>query len=167
MRTALDLPASKLDEHEREFVAQIREHGWHSTSVFEDEEGPGFTYTTGFWANLGIPEVILFSLDSKTAHDVLWDVYREAKGGRRFPTGVRVSAVFANVDSYFLPVAKDAYPNFLGWSTWFYGGDDFPCVHLVWPDKQGRFPWHAGIEEGFKRLQPDISAAGWTKALGQ
>ena len=40
MRTALDLPADKLDALEQAFVAQIREHGWHSTSVLEDDEGP-------------------------------------------------------------------------------------------------------------------------------
>ena len=167
MQTALDLPADKLDEHEQEFVTQIREHGWHSTSVLEDDEGPGFTYTTGFCVNLGMPEVILFALNPDVAHDVLWDVYREAKGGRQFPIGVRVPDVFANVDAFLVPVGKEAYPYFLGWSTWFYGGDEFPCVQLVWPDKEGRFPWQDGIEESFKRLQPDISAAGWTKALSQ
>jgi hypothetical protein len=167
MRTALDLPADKLDEHEQEFVAQIREHGWHSTSVLEDDEGPGFTYTTGFWVNLGVPEVILFALDAEVAHDILWDVYREAKGGRQFPTGVRVSDIFANVDSFLVPMGKRHYAEYLGWSRWFYSGDEFPCAHLVWPDKKGRFPWEPGIEESFRRLQPDITASGWIKALSQ
>lgn len=167
MRTALDLPADKLDEHERKFVAQIREHGWFSTSVFGDEEGPGFTYTTGYWVSIGMPEVILFALDSKIAHDLLWGVYRDAKGGRQFPTGVRVPDIFSNNDTFLFPVGKQHYPEHLGWSRWFYGGDEFPCLQLVWPDKVGLFPWQDGFEERFKGLQRDISSEGWVKALNQ
>lgn len=167
MQTRLDSPTGKLDRHEQDFVAQIREFGWRSTSVITDNEGPGFTYTTGFWANLSIPEVIVFSLDSKVAHDVLWDIYREAKNGRQFPTGVCVSDIFANVDAFLIPVGKEAYPYYLGWSSWFYGGNGFPCVQLVWPDQEGRFPWQAGIEKGFRLLQPDTSPEGWVKALTQ
>ena len=167
MQTALDLPAARLDQHEQEFVAQIREHGWYSTSVFGDEVGPGFTYTTGFWVNIGMPEVILFALGSKVAHDVLWDVYREAKGGRQFPTGVHVPDIFANMDTVLFPVGRQYYAEYLGWSRWFYGGDEFPCVQLVWPDKTGCFPWHDGFEERFKGLQPDLSAEGWVKTLSQ
>jgi hypothetical protein len=92
MRTALDAPTSKLDRHEQDFVAKIREFGWFSTSVFADER-PGFAYTTGFWVNLGVPEVIVFSLSSDVAHDILWDIYREAKKGRRYPTGLRISDI--------------------------------------------------------------------------
>ncbi len=167
MRTALDVPADRLDRHEQDFVAQIREFGWHSMNVFQDEEGPGFSYTTGFWVGLGVPEVILFSLDSQVAHDVLWDVYRDAKNGRQFPVGVRASGIFANVDSFLIPVGKQHYAEYLGWSSWFYGGDEFPCVQLVWPDKEGRFPWQAGIEKEFRCLQPDISPDGWVRALSQ
>src|SRR5262245_15501881 len=167
MRTALDLPANKLDQHEQEFVTKIREFGWYSTSVFGDEEGPGFTYTSGFWVTLEIPEVILFALDSKVAHDVLWDFYREAKNGRQFTIGSRVSDIFANIDAYLIPVGRQHYAEYLGWSRWFYGGDEFPCVQLVWPDKAGRFPWQDGFEDRFKGNQPDISPEGWVKALTQ
>ena len=85
MRTALDAPLSALDEHERKFVANIRTHGWHDMRVAPDEEGPGFSYTTGFWLTLGVPEVIVFSL--KPAHDVLWDVFRDIKAGRQIVAG--------------------------------------------------------------------------------
>ena len=167
MRTALDEPADRMDQHEQEFVTQIRECGWFSTSVFADDEGPGFSYTTGFWVNLGVPEVILFSLDSKIAHDVLRDIYRDAKNGRRFPTAARVSDIFASTHAFLFPVSRRHYAEYLGWSRWFYGGDEFPCLQLVWPDKAGRFPWDDGFEERFKGLQPDISPEGWVKALSQ
>ena len=167
MRTALDMPPRALDADESDFVTNIRTHGWFGTSVFADDEGPGFTYTTGFWVNLGFPEIILFSLTSETAHDVLWDVYRDVKSGRKITVGAYVASVFANGGAYFLPVAKQHYPDYLGWSRWFYGGDDFPCLQLVWGDTRDMFPWQAGFEDRFRNRQPDLSPEGWIKALAQ
>ena len=167
MRTALDSPASTLDADEADFVANIRTHGWFGTSVLADDEGPGFTYTTGFWVGLGFPEIILFSLGSEISHDVLWDVYREVKGGRQIPAGPFVPDVFANGGAYFFPVGKQHYRDHLGWSRWFYDGDDFPCLQLVWGDTKGMFPWQPEFEGRFKSKQPDLSAEGWTKHLTQ
>lgn len=163
MRTALDAPVTVLDAHEQTFIAKVREHGWFHTHVFPDEEA-GFSYTTGFWINTGFPELIVFSLPQETADAVLWDVYRDLKGGRYWSVGVRIPDLFANCDAYLLPVGKQNYRNHLGWSRWFYGGDEFPCLQLVWPDRNGAFPWELGSKANG---QPDISPEGWIKALGQ
>jgi hypothetical protein len=161
MLTALDAPQEKLDDHERNFVAHVREHGWFRTNVFEDGDGPGFSYTTGLWYGLNAPEIIVFSLRSEIAHDVLWDVYRDAAAGTEFPAGRRLSSVFANNEAVFLPVSKDFYADYLGWSRWFYGGDDWPCLQLVWPDKQGAFPWEAAYEERLANSQPNLTGKPW------
>jgi hypothetical protein len=167
MATALDAPTSALDEHEQNFVAKIRAHGWFGTSVFPDEEGPGFTYTTGFWITLGLPEVILFSLKREIAHDVLWDVFRTAEERGPLPLGKYVANVFANGGAYFFPVGKQHYSDHLGWCRWFYGGNDFPCIQLVWGDTQELFPWQDGFEERFRVNQPDLSPDGWVRHLTQ
>jgi len=161
MRTALDAPLDKLDDPERNFVASVRKHGWFRTSVFEDGNGPGFSYTTGFWSSVKAPEIIVFSLKPEIAHDVLWDVYRDTAKGVLFPIGQRLSNVFANVEAVFLPVAKEFYPSHLGWSGWFYGSDDWPCLQLVWPDRNGSFPWEQDYEERFASSQPNLSGAAW------
>jgi hypothetical protein len=75
MLTALDAPIDKLDDQEANFVDQIRKHGWFRSNIFGDVSGPGFSYTTGFWSGATAPEVIVFSLKSEIAHDVLWDIY--------------------------------------------------------------------------------------------
>jgi hypothetical protein len=46
--TALDASPERLDQHEQKFVQRIREHGWLGTHVTPDDNGPGFSYTTGF-----------------------------------------------------------------------------------------------------------------------
>jgi len=67
MYTALDADPEKLDDGERTFAARIRQHGWATTSIGADDEGPGFAYTTGFWLKFGHPELIVFSLPGQTA----------------------------------------------------------------------------------------------------
>ena len=161
MATALDAPADVLDDQEKSFVAQVREHGWFRTSVFEDDDGPGFSYTTGFWLGAKAPEIIVFSLKSEIAHAVLWDLYRDAAAGTVFPVGQRLSNVFGNIDAVFLPVARPFYPEHLGWSRWFYGNDDWPCVQLVWPDAHGKFRWEPGYEVRFANSQPNLTGEAW------
>lgn len=165
MLTALDAPPTALDENEQSFVTKVREHGWARTSVFGDDEGPGFSFTTGFWVNAGQPELIMFATKDEIVRDVFWDLYREAKKGAVLPLGVRTDAVFANLPAYVFPVAKRHYANFLGWSRWFYGGDEFPCVQIVWPDRAGAFPWENNFDAEFRADQPDLTEKGWANEV--
>lgn len=165
MRTALDLPVETLDEKERVFVANIREHGWFGVHVPADDQGPGFAFTTGFWVNAGHPELILFSINNTVAQAVFWDLYRDAQRGVRVPVGRRVEGVFGGLPAYAFRVATRHYEDFLGWSRWFHRGDDFPCLQLVWPDRAGRFPWEAGFDAGFAGDQVDLTERGWEREV--
>jgi hypothetical protein len=53
----------------------------------------------------------------------------------------------------------------LGWSRWFYGGDAFPCLQIVWSDRDGRFPWQSGFDPALAGLQPDLTENGWLASL--
>lgn len=162
MQNAFSLPRAELDDEEGRFLARIEEHGWSDTHVF-DEQGvsANFSYSTGFWFRHQKPELILFGLSSAVAHDILWDAYRDIETGRLFATGVRTSGLFGNADAYLFTVAKSQYADHLGWSRWFYRGDEFPCFHLIWPDKSGLFPWETGFADGEESVQPDLTEKGW------
>ncbi|HEX8480318.1 MAG TPA: DUF4262 domain-containing protein [Allosphingosinicella sp.] len=160
MDTALDIPPDRLDPDEHDFVAVIREHGWFATHVREEEDLAAFSYTTGFWLEFRLPEIVLFGLTRATRHDILWDVFRDLQGGIRWPEAERVSGVVGNADVAFFPVAARHYPEHLGWCRWFYGGDDFPCLQLVWPDRVGLFPWESGFDPALLEFQPDLSEQG-------
>lgn len=165
MRTALDAPSELLDQAEQSFVAMLREHGWFRTGVHADGDGPGFSYSTGFWVTLRQPEIIIFDLRDDIVHEVLWDLFRSAEAGEVLPVGQPTDRVFGNLAAYVFPVAKRHYANHLGWSRWFYAGDDFPCQQIVWPDRAGLFPWEAGFDPTFANKQPDLTEHGWLAAL--
>lgn len=165
MATALDAPAGTLDDAEQAFVDAVREHGWFRTQVGADEEGPGFTFSTGFWLSTQQPELLLFSTRPDIAHDVFWDLYRRAQQGQPLPVGRRTDQVFANLPAYLFRVAERHYPDYLGWSRWFYGNDGFPCLQIVWPDRAGLFPWEPGFDPAFASDQIDLTETGWTSEI--
>jgi hypothetical protein len=167
VRTPLDAQPETLNPDEQRFVEAIREHGWHRMNVFSADDGPGFSYTTGFWLKHGFPEIIVFSLHSEVAGDILWDISRSLRADHAPDVGVRSDALFGNAPGVLLPVGQQHYAEYLGWSRWFYGGNDFPCLQLIWPDEANLFPWEVGADPSFTSFQPDLSPEGWRKALAR
>ena len=159
--TALDADPARLDEHEQNFVAKVREFGWLATQVAGDKQGPEFSYTSGLWLKFAFPEIVLFGLARQVAHDTFWHIYRELEAVKRFAIGTREDAIFENVPAVLLPVSTQHYRDHLGWSRWFYGNDDFQCLQLIFPDSSGLFPWE-GASEGFCALQPDLTSGNWS-----
>jgi hypothetical protein len=109
MRTALDAPFGNLDKEEQNFVSNIMKNGWFGTHVSAESEGPGFSFTTGFWVNLKFPEVIVFSLKAQTAHDLFWHMFREAKAGKPPIIGKPAPEILEDSDVFLFPVAKTQY----------------------------------------------------------
>ncbi len=163
--TALDAPASDLNEYERKLVANVREYGWQGTHVGAGDEQPGFSYSTGFFVTAKIPEILIFSLSANVAQSILRYILEKADRGFVPPVGVAVSDVMVGYDCYFFPIAASGYDEYPLSSTWFYRGADYPCLQLVWTDAAGIFPWQAGFDERFREDQPDISADGWIAHL--
>ena len=167
MRTALDADRDKLDAAERNFVDSIREHGWFATHVMGEGEHLAFSYTTGFTSSLRKPEVLLHSLRQDLAHQVLWDVFRDLQAGKILPLGRPIEDILGNHRACFFQVSPRHYPDHLGWNRWFYGGDGFECLQLVWPDRDDVFPWEAGFDEKMRADQVDLTVGGWLGELGR
>lgn len=98
-------------------------------------------------------------MPSEIAHDVLWHIYRMIAAGSPPPVGKVTSTIYANADALLLPVDKAHYHDHLGWNRWFYGGDEFPCLQLLWPSEEGLFPRHPDATEALNRAQPDLTGA--------
>lgn len=104
------LREAELDPDDRDFLAQIREHGWFATRVFDPEKKePDFTYSTGFFHGLGYPEIIVFSLPKQVSRDILWDIYRDIREGNAPKPEARLSGIFGNHQAVLLPVSRGTY----------------------------------------------------------
>lgn len=140
MKTALDIDAASLNEHEKSFVEQIRMHGWFGTHVFEDANGPGFSYTTGFWRRFAFPELILFPLPNAVSHEIFWNFFHDLEEQKLIRENEPISGIFDGFDVVLKKVRTEHFPAYFGWSQWFYRGDNFEAIQLFFPDKAGRFP---------------------------
>jgi hypothetical protein len=167
MITALDARRTSLDAGERKFVDNVRNHGWTATHVWAEGEHPSFSYTTGFWVTLNSPEIIVFDLPKDASYDVLASLFEDFKTGIMHPVGSANSTILRSHKSFLFPVARTKYSDHLGWSQWFYNGNNFDCLQLVWPDPAGTFPWQAGFDNRFRDSQPDLTENGWAAALAQ
>lgn len=143
-----------LSPPERKALTDIDETGLHIVHVPGDDDGPGFSYTIGLWHNFEQPEVIVFGLPEEVAHDLLNALADEASEDKKFRDGERHEGLLIHYPVRFVAVPEDVHAQFLGLAQWAYQGEGFPCVQLVWPDKQGRWPWEAGVREGFADSQP-------------
>ena len=55
-------------------------------------------------------------------------------------------------------VSKDHYVEYFGAARGFYGGSNFDVVQLVFPAKDGTWPWDAGATDAFRAWQPLLGA---------
>ena len=162
MRTALDADPSRLDKHEKNFVEHIGKYGWFGTHVAAGSDEPEFSYTTGFWLKFQFPELIVFSLRREVAHDTFWYMYHELEAGKHFAVGEPNHDIFRDFAAVLLPVAAPQCKTHLGWSRWFYGGDNFQCLQLIFPDSTGCFPWSQSASHAFRGAQPDLTVGNWS-----
>jgi hypothetical protein len=164
MRTGIDLAESELNAHEKQIVAAVRSDGWFGTHVTSGEGAPAFSYTIGFWKTLGLPEILTFSLPGKTAHGSFWALYDLCKASGALPIATPVPEILNNVDVQFFPLGDTARRKYMLSDTWFYCGDKFPCLQMVWPDFQNVFPWQPGFSSHFEGQQSDETRDGWTRS---
>lgn len=145
---------------EQKVLDDIGDHGLHVVTVPADQARPGFSFSIGLWENFQQPEVIVFGLPGEVAHELIDLVADEADAGQHFLDGTRHAGLLQDYPVRFVEVPKAHYAGHLGMAQWAYEGDDFPAVQLVWPDKQGRWPWDPEARAGFAASQPVLGRRG-------
>ena len=146
-------------EPEAKVLADIVEYGVHIVHVghdAEDEGGPVYSYTVGLWHSFEQPEVIVFGLPEEVAAELLDAVTDEVAEGERFLAGTRHEGLLQDYAVRFLGLADAVRDEHLARALWAYAGEPFAAVQLVYPDKQGRWPWHEQTKLGFRECQPVI-----------
>jgi hypothetical protein len=129
--------------------------GW---TFFDMERSDrGFCYSVGLWHSYGHPEVIIFGLKSALCGHVLNGINKSVANGDSFQPGSSSMDMLEGFRCYFEAFPKEQYRNHLGWARWFYDGEDFPAVQMLWPTTSGVYPWQKNAGEDFRELQPVFS----------
>ena len=158
-----DLNSPKLDIDEQKVVDNIRDHGCHVMWIFDDKgDHPDFSYSIGFPATIGQPEVIVFGLKRELMHSMVNNVREQCAEGLRLIDWKKISGLLDGYDVIARTINDDdAIREHFGWAIWYHsaqrGEQVQQAYQLVWPGAfDGLFPWDAECAENVIALQPAL-----------
>ncbi|MDP9350230.1 MAG: DUF4262 domain-containing protein [Chloroflexota bacterium] len=143
-----------LSEAEVDTLRIVQHHGWQVTKIEADESWPSQAFSIGLHHSFGHPEVVIFGLATDVMHVIINNIGEDIRGGAHFEASREYPDILEGYNVVFRAVMPEQYPEHLGWGMWFYNYHPFPVVQLVWPDRQGRFPWQEGTSAEYQSLQP-------------
>jgi hypothetical protein len=146
-----------MSDADRNLAALVAAHRWAVVKIPEDDRGPGFAYTVGLHQAFAHPELLMSGLPLDTLHAVLNDIASQVASGVRFADGETSADVLEDYSVAFRAIAPEAFGTYLGAAMRFYGAAPFPALHVLWPDRAGRFPWERGVDPWTRWAQPALS----------
>jgi hypothetical protein len=146
-----------LSDDTEDLAADVAALGWIVMRVSADGPGPDFAYSIGLTRNFDHPELIIVGLSLDNAHQILNDIGREVRSGRRFHAGETTSEFLNGYDVTFRAVPQYQYPAYLGHGCRFYGAEQFATLQVVYPDRMHRWPWSEGVSAAFREVQPVLA----------
>ena len=137
-------------------IGNVRRHGCHIMMIAGGAQIPEYVFSVGLFLNYRQAEIVIFGLDPDNACIIINDIRDRAAAGQKYIDGDVSDDILLNHKVCFVGVPLPLYDTYLGTAIWFYRKlpRPFPCLQLVWPDREGRFPWESGYDAGFRRCQP-------------
>lgn len=147
-------PAAELSDRRRLVVDHVRDFGWHAVGVLADDEVPAWAYSVGLWHTLSRAEVCVFGLPPQTGMKVINAAGEWLRSGGDLFADEVSSEVLNNHDVAVRRVDPSWHEDLFGQALGFYRGRTPTFLQLVWPDREGRFPWDEGVDEHCRQVQP-------------
>jgi Domain of unknown function (DUF4262) len=153
-------PPIAADEHDQKLLSDVERVGWHVPQITGDDRGPGYSFSVGLYYTFGHPEILVMGLRGAVAHAVINSAGEQIAKGRVFQPEIRYDEFLQGYSTFFVPISITHYEYYLGYGIWFYRKlkQPFPALQLVWPDKQGHFPWEDSYDKQFNKLQKLLNA---------
>lgn len=158
-----ELPQAKNDST-RQMLSDVAEFGWHWIGILEDEKGPQYAFSVGLFYSYGHPEIVIMGLEHSVASTILRDLAIQIKAGQVYRDG-SIETDLISLPVQFRKVPSEFNKEYFGSGRWFYQNlpDPFPVLQMVWPDKDGLFPWVEGHDERFLDKQKPLYADSTTE----
>lgn len=142
---------------EQKVIDDVATYGWHCINIHPDAGDVGYAFTIGLFKSYGHPELIIFGLPGKVAHQILGIAADAAKAGNPIDLTQPTDDLLHGYACRFAEVPRSQYREYVGFCRWYYRGDDFPLQQVVWPSRAGLFPWDPEAGPDFKAAQPVIA----------
>jgi hypothetical protein len=151
-----------LDAQEQWVVDTVDRVGWAIMQIHPnkgDEDPKWFAYTVGLTVTRGWSELICFGLPLDMMTELLNNAVRELENKGIRPTlELELTEVAEGFAMRLGDFPRRFYREHLGWAAWFavhrdLKSENFGCMQLLRPDKQGRFPLDADCNPEVRKLQ--------------
>jgi len=143
-----------LDSSDRRLLTSVRDHGWHVMGILEDGDEPGWSFTIGLTTSFQHPELVIVGLKTELTHVLLNNLGETIREGRRYSPGDSVEDLLDGYRCEVIKVDRARYHDWLGYARWYYRGDEFEALQIVWPDRDHVFPTATGAPAALVRMQP-------------
>jgi len=97
---------------------------------------------------------VIVGLRDDTAQIFINDIGQRIRDGETFETGVDYSDLAKGTSVRFSNVLLHQFPEYIGFALWFYRGEPFSAIQMVWPDRSGAFPWEPAFAADLRAVQP-------------
>jgi len=154
IRSAQECLVSTADD---DLIAMISRHGWAVIKIAAEDHSPPFAYSIGLYRTFHHPEIIVLGLPPDTAHQLVNDVGETVRQGEVVRAGQASAAFLEGYTCTFRRVPPSQYPAYLGRGLHYYAPEAFPVLQLIYPDRQGRWPWQEGVAPEFRSNQPVLA----------
>lgn len=148
-----DIPQYKFDQLDANVINDIATYGWSDMGIFPVDEGNPlpFNYSVGFISSYQHPEVIVMGIANEQGHGALSVVAAAVSEGTRYTAGQYYDDILEGYQVAFVDVLDvlGDYPLTMAAHL----QEDVTAVQLVWPDANGRFPWHDDMDPVMKSRQ--------------
>lgn len=153
-----------IGQPDQDMLDDIAKNG--ITLVHDEIEGEGTTraFTLGLWHARQQPEVVVLGLPEDVAYDLLNLLADDVEEGACLAAGSTREGILHGYPVYFGKVDARQAQALLPEVCRLYGRADVPVLQLVYPDKQGRWPWDENVREGFAAMQPVLERASSSEA---
>jgi hypothetical protein len=145
---------SELTRVDKKLLSDIEMYGWHTLKVLEDENGPGFCYTVGFYKTFNHPEIVIIGLNPDLAHVLINNIGEDIKNGITYQSGQFYAEIIDNFNCLLLTVNKENYSEYFGYANWYYQNNNFPVLQCIYPTVKGIYPWEDEWPISIQDMQP-------------
>jgi hypothetical protein len=153
--------ANHSEASRQKVVDDVAEHGWMCVHLrAEGHEGP-YSYTVGLFRTYSHPELAVFGLSGEVAHQVLNNAVALIQQGHALDPSQPVSGLVEDCSCLLASVPVMELQRYFGICRSYYEGDRFAMLQIIWPTRQGQFPWDASSTAGFRAMQPIVGHLAW------
>ena len=150
-------------EHSEKIQWMLETAGWFVEPVRAIDElenrFPTYSYTVGLEALVGHPEIAIFGLSAVAARGLLELTVEKLTAGVQLPIDQPFVGLLDNqLRSMLVTVDRGEHGHRFPTPPAVYGDQPWRVTQLVWPHRNGAFPWEDGWPHEMRFVQPVLSS---------